>query len=107
MSELYYEFSLVNTFDVKPDVILSREDTGTLVISGLRLGLIYDTRDNPFYPRKGILSGISVKFTSPVFRTDLLNSIYGNITIKSLRNCSAASLREASPGHLKTDELLL
>ena len=25
--ELFYEFSLVNTFEVKPDVVLSKEDT--------------------------------------------------------------------------------
>ena len=29
--ELYYEFSLVKTTDVQPDVVLSREDVGTLV----------------------------------------------------------------------------
>jgi len=110
MSELYYEFSLVNTFDVKPDVILSREDTGTLVISGLRLGLIYDTRDNPFYPRKGILSGISVKFTSPVFfsETDFIKLIfYGNIYHQVTKGIVlAASLRGGfAQGYLKTDEL--
>ncbi|HMK50692.1 MAG TPA: POTRA domain-containing protein, partial [Thermodesulfovibrionales bacterium] len=72
--ELYYEFSLVNTFDVKPDVILTKEDTGTLVISGLRFGIIYDARDNQFYPTKGFFSGATVKLTSPIFlsETDFL-----------------------------------
>lgn len=69
-AELYYEFSLVKTYDVKPDVILSKEDTGTLVISGVRLGLIYDTRDNPFYPSKGVLAGVSTKLTTPVFLSE-------------------------------------
>jgi outer membrane protein insertion porin family len=80
-AELYYEFSLVNTLDVQPDVVLSKEDTGTLVISGLRAGLVYDTRDNPFYPQRGLFSGISLKFTSPVFfsQTDFAKvTFYGN-----------------------------
>lgn len=63
-SELYYEFSVVKTTDVMPDIILSKEDTGTVIISGLRPGLIYDTRDNPFDPKKGILGGISLKFAT-------------------------------------------
>lgn len=109
-SELFYEFSLVNTFDVKPDVILSKEDTGTLIISGLRLGLIYDTRDNAFLPEKGILSGISVKFTSPVFvsETDFIKlSFYGNFYHKILDGVVlAASLRGGvAQGYLTTNEL--
>lgn len=81
-SELFYEFSVVNTYDVKPDVVLSREDIGTLVISGVRLGFIFDTRNDPFYPTKGILTGISAKLTSPVFlsESDFMKlSCYGNI----------------------------
>ncbi|MBE0425982.1 MAG: outer membrane protein assembly factor BamA [Nitrospirae bacterium] len=78
MSEVYYEFSVVKTFDVKPDVILTKDDTGTLIISGLRSGIIYDTRDHPFYPRKGILSGVSAKITAPVFlsETDFLKVMF-------------------------------
>jgi outer membrane protein insertion porin family len=64
---LYYEFSLVRTSDVKPDVVLSREDTGTLAIGSIKPALIYDTRDNPFNPRKGFLAGISVKTASLLF----------------------------------------
>jgi outer membrane protein insertion porin family len=111
-SELYYEFSLVNTFDVKPDVILSREDTGTLIISGIKPGIVYDTRDNPFDPRKGILSGISFKFTSPVFlsETDFLKIIfYGNVYHELARRVVlAASLRGGfAQGYLKSRELPL
>ena len=109
-SALFYEFSLVNTFDVKPDVILSKEDTGTLIISGLRLGIIYDTRDNPFYPQRGIFSGISVKFTSPVFlsETDFLKlSFYGNFFQKITEGIVfAASLRGGvAQGFFETNEL--
>ncbi|MEW6570271.1 MAG: outer membrane protein assembly factor BamA [Nitrospirota bacterium] len=109
-SELYYEFSLVETFDVQPDVILSREDTGTLVISGLRFGLIYDTRDHPFYPRKGILSGISAKLTGPVFfsETDFLKvMLHFNIYHELTRGVVlAASLRGGvAQGYGETREL--
>lgn len=76
--QLFYEFSLVNTFDVKPDVILTREDTGTLAISGIKPGIIYDTRDNPFDPRKGILAGLTVKVASAVLfsETDFAKMIF-------------------------------
>lgn len=108
--ELYYEFSVVHTFDVKPDVILSREDTGTLIISGIRTGVIFDTRDNPFYPAKGILSGISVKLTSPIFLsgTNFIKLMYyGNVYHKIARGLVfAASLRGGlAQGYHKTTEL--
>ncbi len=109
-SELYYDFSVVNTFDVQPDVILSREDTGTLIISGLRLGLIYDTRDNPFSPERGILSGISLKLTSPVFasETDFAKlSFYGNVYHKIVPGVVlAASIRGGiAQGYYNTNAL--
>jgi len=109
-SELYYEFSLVNTFNVKPDVILSREDTGTLVISGIKPGIVYDTRDNPFDPREGILSGISFKFTSPVFlsETNFIKIIfYGNVYYELAKRVTlAASLRGGlAQGYHRTKEL--
>ncbi|MBI5847402.1 MAG: outer membrane protein assembly factor BamA [Nitrospirae bacterium] len=64
--ELYYEFSLVKTTDVQPDVVLSREDVGTLAISSVRSSLYFDTRDNPFEPQKGMLAGITAKIASPL-----------------------------------------
>lgn len=63
-SELYYEYSIVRTSDVQPDVVLSKEDVGTLAISSIRPSLVYDTRDNPFDPAKGIVAGLSVKIAS-------------------------------------------
>jgi outer membrane protein insertion porin family len=62
--EVYYEFDVVNTTDVLPDVILSREDTGTLAISSIKPALVFDTRDNPFDPKKGVVAGISLKVAS-------------------------------------------
>jgi outer membrane protein insertion porin family len=96
-AELYYEFSLTETFDVQPDVVLSKEDTGTLAISALRPGLIYDTRDNPFDPRKGILAGISMKATSPLLlsQTDFLKLLFQGSAYQQLskRFVFALSLR--------------
>ena len=65
--ELYYDFSLVNTRNVKPDVVLSKEDTGSLAISGIKPAIVYDTRDNPFDPARGFLAGIQLKVASFVF----------------------------------------
>jgi outer membrane protein insertion porin family len=59
--EIFYELDNVKTYDVKPDIVLTHEDTGTLLISGLKAGLIYDGRDNPVNPRDGILGGITYK----------------------------------------------
>jgi outer membrane protein insertion porin family len=80
-SELYYEYSIVRTTDVQPDVILSREDEGTLAISSLRPSLVYDTRDNPFEPTRGIVAGLSLKMASYLLfsETDFLKmTLYGS-----------------------------
>jgi outer membrane protein insertion porin family len=69
-AELYYELSRVETFDVQPDIVLSKEDTGTLAISSVKPGLVYDTRDNPFEPKKGILAGFSVKVAPDILLSE-------------------------------------
>jgi len=68
--ELYYEFSFVKTTDVQPDVVLSREDVGTLAISSLRTSLVLDTRDNPLEPKKGMLAGLTLKIASPILLSE-------------------------------------
>ena len=65
--ELFYEFSVNQTSDVSPAVVLSKEDVGTVAISGVKPSLIYDSRDNPFDPSKGVVAGMAVKWASPVF----------------------------------------
>lgn len=74
--DLPYEFSLVKTFDVKPDVVLSREDVGTLAISSVIPAISYDTRDNPFDPKKGVFAGASLKFATFLLlsQTDFLKA---------------------------------
>jgi len=109
---LNYDFSIVKTKDVDPDIILSREDTGSLIISGLRPELIYDTRDNPFDPKKGMLAGLSFKATSSVFfsQTDFLKlQVYANKYQRlSRRLVLAISLRGgAAQGYGDTSELPL
>jgi outer membrane protein insertion porin family len=59
--DLLYEYSFTDTTDVIPDIILSREDTGTLGISSITPSLTYDTRDNPFDPKRGLFAGVSIK----------------------------------------------
>lgn len=84
--ELYYRFSFVKTFDVKPDVILTKEDTGTLAISGVRAGLIYDTRDNPFDPRSGVLAGVTLDVASALLlsETDFAKAVFNGSIYQEL-----------------------
>lgn len=107
---LNYDFSVVKTKDVDPDIILSREDTGSLIISGLRPELIYDTRDNPFNPKTGILAGFSFKVASYLLlsQTDFLKlQLYANKYQKlSDRLVLALSLRGGmAQGYRTTDSL--
>ncbi len=108
--DLYYDFSVVKTKDVQPDIVLSREDTGSLIISGLRPEFIYDTRDNPFDPKKGFLAGLSFKAASHVFfsQTDFLKTLLYVNRYQSLskRIVLAVSLRGgAAQGFRNTNAL--
>jgi outer membrane protein insertion porin family len=110
LAKFYYEFSVVNTYDVQPDVILSKEDTGTLFISGIIPGIFYDTRDNIFEPQKGIFSGVSLKFTAPIFfsESDFIKIIFfGNYYhALSKRFVFAASFRGGlARGYRNTTDL--
>jgi outer membrane protein insertion porin family len=110
--EIFYDFSLVKTFEVKPDVILTKEDVGTLAIAGIRPGIIYDTRDNPFDPRKGVLAGISVKTASGYLlsETDFVKTIVNGSVYHALNKyfVIAISLKSGmAQGFDKTTELPL
>ena len=111
-SELYYEYSIVRTTDIQPDVILSKEDVGTLAISSIRPSLVYDTRDNPFEPTQGIVAGFSVKLASSLLfsETDFVKmTLYGS-TFRQLhkRIVLALSARGGiAYGYADTDELPL
>jgi outer membrane protein insertion porin family len=105
-----YDFSLVNTYNVMPDAVLSREDTGTLAISSVIPSLIFDNRDNPFDPRHGILCGVTLKPASYLImsQTDFVKlSGYFNVYQALTRRFTAAlSLRGGiSEGLAHTDDL--
>lgn len=59
---LDYEYSFTDTKDVQEDVIISREDTGTLGISSISPSIYFDRRNDPFNPTSGSLHGIVVKY---------------------------------------------
>lgn len=65
-SNLNYEYTYIDTKDVEPGIILTKEDTGTLGIGSVSTSLFYDTRDNPFNPESGAINGIVLKFASNV-----------------------------------------
>ena len=109
---LSYDFSVVDTTDVQPDIILTKEDTGSLVVSGVRPALIYDTRDNPFDPAKGILAGASLKAASSLLFSETnffkLDVYVNNYQRLSNRIVLAVSLRSGmAEGFSHTSELPL
>jgi outer membrane protein insertion porin family len=111
-ASLFYEFSVVETTDVKPGVVLSPEDVGTLAISSLSPGIIYDSRDNPFDPQKGILAGVTVKTASNLFisETDFVKTTARFSTYHRLARwlVAALSLRGGTAsGFRDTEELPL
>ncbi len=69
-SNLSYEYSFVDTYDVNPDVILTKEDVGTLGIGSVSTSLFYDLRDNPFNPESGSINGIVLKWASKAFLSE-------------------------------------
>jgi len=77
--DITYSFSIVDTYDVQPDVVLTPDDTGTVAISKIGPGILYDSRDNPFNPSRGILTGISFEVASSYIlsQTDFVKSEFG------------------------------
>lgn len=69
--ELLYEGTYTKTSDVLPEVIISDQDVGKLFISGFKGSIIYDTRDNPFDPKKGWLAGISSKISTDTIGSEI------------------------------------
>jgi outer membrane protein insertion porin family len=68
--DLLYEFSYTETTDVDPGIILSKEDTGTLAISSITPSLSFDTRDNPFDPKRGVYAGVSLKTATALLASE-------------------------------------
>jgi outer membrane protein insertion porin family len=95
--DLLYEYSFTDTTDVIPDIILSREDTGTLGISSITPSITYDSRDDPFDPKSGVFAGVSIKTATVVLlsETDFFKLVAFGSTFKELsrRVVFAASMR--------------
>jgi outer membrane protein insertion porin family len=111
-ASLNYEYSLVETTDVKEGVILSREDTGTVGISSISPSLFYDTRDNPFDPTSGSMNGIILKYASPILfsESEFIKAILQSSWYFQIRKglVFAFSLKGgAAYGFGETDELPL
>lgn len=70
-ANLSYEYAFVDTKDVVPEIILTKEDTGTLGIGSVSSSLFYDTRNNPFNPESGSINGIVLKYASPAFLSEM------------------------------------
>lgn len=70
-TNLSYEYSLNETTNVEPGVILGREDSGTLAIGSVSASLFYDTRNNPFDPSSGSINGVVMKFASKAFLSEV------------------------------------
>ncbi len=58
---LTYEFENVVNYDVKPEAVLTPEDTGRVLVSSLSPALIWDLRDDVFNPHRGALYGVILK----------------------------------------------
>jgi outer membrane protein insertion porin family len=56
-------------FDVKPDAVLTSEDTGSLRTIALSPFVVYDGRDDPFAPTKGLLDSARLRYGLPTLST--------------------------------------
>ncbi|MDO8282757.1 MAG: outer membrane protein assembly factor BamA [Thermodesulfovibrionia bacterium] len=70
-ANLSYEYSLNETSNLEPGVILNREDAGTLAIGSILASVFYDTRNNPFDPSSGSINGVVIKFASKAFLSEV------------------------------------
>ncbi|UCE72334.1 MAG: outer membrane protein assembly factor BamA [Nitrospiraceae bacterium] len=70
-ANLSYEYSSVETTDVDPGVVLSREDVGTTGIGSITPSIFYDSRDDPFNPTSGSHHGLALKFASAAFLSEV------------------------------------
>lgn len=107
---LLYSFSVVNTYNIQPDAELTREDTGSVNISKIGPGIVYDSRDSAFNPRRGIMSSLTVQYASKLIfsETDFLKTelSFSNYHALSKRVVLAFSVRSGvAQGFRDTREL--
>jgi outer membrane protein insertion porin family len=58
---LVYQYENVENYNVKPEVVPSKEDQGRVLISSLTPGISWDLRDNFLNPMRGSFHSIAVK----------------------------------------------
>lgn len=68
---IFYEYERIDTFNVRPGAIITKDDSGTLGISSIIPSITLDTRDDPFNPGSGILSGITLKLATKYFGSEI------------------------------------
>jgi outer membrane protein insertion porin family len=65
-----YEYSSIDTTDVDPGVVLSRDDVGTIDISAIIPSLFYDTRDDLFDATSGSVNRVVLKYASDLLLSE-------------------------------------
>ncbi len=105
-----YEYSIVRTYDINPDVVLSEKDKGYLGIESLIYALTYDRRDNPFNPSEGFVAGITLKNASSYLlgQTDFIKttgSIAAYFRLLSPLVVALGARGGVAYGYRDTDEL--
>lgn len=104
--EAGYELSNVHTYDMKPGIVLSKEDTGTLIISSLHASMTFDKRDNTVDPKSGYLLGVTWKSAAPwLFSETGFNklSLFSNLYVGlNKRIIAALSLRGGAAGGFRS-----
>jgi outer membrane protein insertion porin family len=68
---LVLEFQDSDIFDVQPDAVLTGKDVGKLRTVSLNPILIYDGRDDPFAPTRGVFDSLRLRYASPRLGSDV------------------------------------
>lgn len=76
---IYYEYAIVDTYNVQPDVELSKEDSETLAISSIKPGIYFNNTDDPIEPTSGVNASLYVKMATKYLasKTDFAKTTAG------------------------------
>ncbi len=67
---LLVEFEDSDIFDVKPDAVLTGKDVGKLRTVSLDPVILYDGRDDPFAPKRGVFESLRLRYATPYLGSD-------------------------------------
>lgn len=68
---LFYEYKDTNITNVQPNVILTDQDVGKLIIASTNASLIRDTRDDPFNPVSGSVHVTTLRMGAKVLGSEV------------------------------------